>query len=187
MPVETTGWRTDCERSKRRPVERSTAINAGTALLFAEAASIIRVQHRLQKWLGLQSKIGGFHPNDDYGSVQNPAWRIGYNLAEDARRIMGLGDAPIPSMRELVEERLGIPVIQTRLPETVAGATVMTTDENGDAARGVVLNTVGANSNIWIRRVTLAHELGHLLYDPDDRLERVRVDSYGKQPSGRAG
>ena len=161
-----------------RPVERSTAINAGTALLFAEAASIIRVQHRLQKWLGLQSEIGGFHPSDDYGSVQNPAWRIGYNLAEDARRILGLGDAPIPSMRELVEEQLDIPVIQARLPNRIAGATVITTDESGEAARGVVLNTVGDNQNVWIRRVTLAHELGHLLYDLDDRLERVRVDSY---------
>ena len=31
---------------------------------------------------------------------------------------------------------------------------------------------------MWIRRATLAHELGHLLYDPDSRLQNVCVDSY---------
>ena len=40
------------------------------------------------------------------------------------------------------------------------------------------LNTAGQNENVWVRRATLAHEIGHLLYDPDDRLERVRVDTY---------
>ena len=54
----------------------------------------------------------------------------------------------------------------------------MTMDEGGREARGVVLNTVGENENVWIRRATLAHELGHLLYDPDRRLANVRVDSY---------
>ena len=54
----------------------------------------------------------------------------------------------------------------------------MTTDEDGNEARGVVLNTVGENQNVWIRRATLAHELGHLLYDPDSKLQSVRVDSY---------
>ena len=81
-------------------------------------------------------------------------------------------------MRELVEEKLGIPVIQARLPNRIAGATVMTTNDDGDEVRGVVLNTVGENENVWIRRATLAHELGHLLYDPDERLQNVRVDSY---------
>ena len=54
----------------------------------------------------------------------------------------------------------------------------MTTNDDGDEVRGVVLNTLGDNSNVWIRRATLAHELGHLLYDPDGELQSVRVDSY---------
>lgn len=156
----------------------SGAISEGTALLFAEAASIIRVQHRLQNWLGLQMESDKFTPVADYGSPQTPAWRIGYNLAEHARETLQIGDSPIHSVRELVEERLGIPVIQSRLPNRIAGATVMTTTDDGDEVRGVVLNTVGENENVWIRRATLAHELGHLFYDPDERLENVRVDSY---------
>ena len=54
-----------------------TALSPETARLFAEAAAIIRVQHRLQKWLGIETEIGDFHPSDDYGSAQNPVWRFG--------------------------------------------------------------------------------------------------------------
>ena len=153
----------------------AAALSPDTTLLLAETAAIVRVQHRLQKWLGLSSEIGGFQPCDDYGSPQNPAWRVGRDLADDARRILAIGDSPIRSMRELVEVRLGIPVVQARLPETIAGATVMTTDENGDAARGVVLNVAGANRYVWPRRATLALGLGHILYDSDEHLQRARV------------
>ena len=67
------------------------------------------------------------------------------------RDTLHLGHSPIRSMRELVEQRLGIPVVQARLPERIAGATVMTTNDDGDEVRGVVLNTLGGNSNVWIR------------------------------------
>ncbi len=157
---------------------RAGGISAGTVLLFAEAASIIRVQLRLQKWLGIESECDRFKPHPYYGSPTRPAWNIGYELAENARETLGLADAPIDSMRELVERRLGIPVIQARLPRWIAGATVMTIDDDGEEARGVVLNTVGENNNVWIRRATLAHELGHLLYDPDTELKNILIDSY---------
>ena len=162
----------------KEPNKKADKISNGTALLFAEAASIIRVHRRLQKWLRLRDDSHLFTPDEFYGSRGNPAWKVGYDLAGEARETLKIGQAPIPSMRELVEERLGIPVIQARLPSRIAGATIMTTDEDGKDARGVVLNTVGENENVWIRRATLAHELGHLLYDPDSRLEKVRVDSY---------
>ena len=157
------------------PVSHAEPISAGAALLFAEAASIIRVHYRLQGWLGVPTEHHDIHPESYYGS---PTWSMGYNLAERARETLGLGRAPIESLRDLAEKRLGIPVIQARLPGHIAGATVMTTADDGGDARGVVLNTVGDNENVWIRRSTLAHELGHLLYDPDDRLENLRVDSY---------
>ncbi len=167
----------------------SGTISAGTALLFAEASSIIRVQHRLQKWLELQDERNEFRPSSDYGTQQNPAFMIGYRLAEETRNILRLGNSPIESMRDLVEKRLRIPVMQARLPSWIAGATIKTADENGDQVRGVVLNTVGDNENVWIRRATLAHELGHLLYDSDSNLNSVRVDSYSdnrKDPENRA-
>ena len=149
-----------------------------TALVFAETASIIRVQLRLQRWLGIKNESGLFAPTDYYGGPENPAWKVGYNLATEAREKLRLGVSPVDSMRTLVEERLGIPVVQAELGQNIAGATVVTVDEDGEEARGVVLNTAGQNENVWVRRTTLAHELGHLLFDPNDELKHVRVDPY---------
>lgn len=163
---------------QREPTGGEASLSAGTALLFAEAASIIRTQYRLQDWLGLENESGRFAPNGNYGSSMSPAWRVGYNLAEEARSTLGLGRCPIDSIRELTEERLGIPVVQAEMPDHIAGATVMTAADDGGEARGVVLNTVGENENVWVRRSTLAHELGHLLFDPDMELQNLRVDSY---------
>ena len=153
-------------------------LSAGAILTLAEAASIIRVQSQLQDELGIGSRIGEFEPDPNYGYSGNPAWRVGYNLAERTRQRLGLGDVPIESMRGLVEDTLYIPVIQTRLPEQIAGATVAIRNSEGREYRGIVLNTVGQNQNVWVRRATLAHEVGHLLHDPEDRLEKTRVDSY---------
>ena len=154
---------------------RSLSPNA--VLTFAEAASITRVQNRLRTWLGLPSTPSGFDPSPNYGGPDNPAWNVGYLLAEQAREQLGLGAAPIPSMRELVEDTLGVPVIHARLSRDIAGATVAATHADSEH-RGIVLNTAGPNENPWVRRATLAHELGHLLYDPPNELESVRVDSY---------
>ena len=76
-------------------------------------------------------------------------------------------------MRELVEDRLGIPVIQMDLPRGIAGATI-----SSGGQRGIVLNIRGPNQNVWIRRTTLAHELAHILFDPEVNFSKVRVDSY---------
>ena len=65
-----------------------------------------------------------------------------------------------------------------RLNDSIAGVTIDTQGSGGEKVRGFILNTVGENTNVLVRRVTLAHELGHLLYDPSQELNRVRVDSY---------
>jgi Zn-dependent peptidase ImmA (M78 family) len=75
-------------------------------------------------------------------------------------------------MRRLVEQVIGIPILQVELPQWISGATVVS-----DEHRGIVLNTKGATQNVLIRRATLAHELGHLLYDPASALQNLRVDS----------
>ena len=166
----------DPDLGVRLRILKSDAVAAGAhltpraTLCFAEAASIISIQLRLQAWLDEPEEASAFEPSSDYGY---PAWQAGYRLAEEARLRLELGDTPIDSMRDLVERRLGIPVVQARLPATIAGATI-----SSHGRRGIVLNTEGRNTNVWIRRTTLAHELGHLLYDPEDHLSRVRVDPY---------
>jgi Zn-dependent peptidase ImmA (M78 family) len=76
-------------------------------------------------------------------------------------------------MRALAESTLRIPVIQAELDGRIAGATV-----ESAGRRSIVLNIVGANSQAAVRRSTIAHELGHLLFDPPSTLEALRVDEY---------
>ena len=156
-------------------------ISAGTALNFTEAASIIRVQSMLMEWLGHFKAVKAFQTSSDYGSNISPAWQVGYNLARQATAQLKLnveGSTPIHSMRDLVEKHLGIPVVQASLQPSIAGATITTKGFDGGEVRGFVLNTIGENANVWVRRATLAHELGHILYDPTQVLKELRVDSY---------
>lgn len=140
----------------------------------SEAAWVAMTQLRLESALGFKSRLDQFERSANYGAPNYPAYLHGYFLAQETRRKLNLGDGPLgPSLRELCEDELGIPVIQTILGEYIAGLTL----EVGNS-RAIVLNTAGFNSNVFVRRSTLAHELGHLLYDPAERLQHLRVDAY---------
>lgn len=153
------------------------AFTPRAVLALGEAAWVIRTQHLLQSWLlddtskALRER---FKPSGNYGSPGYPNWQQAHYLAVQTRRILGLSESePIENLRTLCEYDLGIPVVQIELPESIAGVTLRTGVE-----RGVALNLSGLNRNVWIRRATLAHELGHLLWDPDEELTSVRVDRY---------
>ena len=147
-------------------------LSAGLVLKLAEAAWTVSRQRELCVELEIRDPIYGlFESSDDYNS---PVWRQGYLLAEKSRRLLGIDPvAPIPSVRALIE-RTGVPLVQEDMGKIFAGATV----ENG-THRGLVVNVEGHNSQVWVRRITLAHELGHLLWDPATRLRRLHVDRYG--------
>lgn len=138
---------------------------------IAEAAWVASTQARLERRLA----IGGSHrdlpKSHNYGGPNSPTYRQGYVLAEYARSFIGNADGPLLSLRGLCEETLGIPLIQANLGDQIAGVTVEV-----DNARAIVLNSGGAFS-VLVRRVTIAHELGHLLFDPVERLGVLRVDS----------
>jgi len=162
-----------------RSDNENATLSPTSVLTFAEAASVIRVQHRLMKSLGVGSERSSeFEPDGYYGSGPNPAWKVGQELSERARRILELGYAPVKSMRALVEDTLCIPVVHVELAQrTIAGATISVTD--GDETwRGIVLNLTGGNENPLVRRATIAHEIAHLLFDPEEYLNKVRVDTY---------
>lgn len=147
-----------------------------TVLTFHEAAWVIFTEDRLKRWVNSRLTIPSwqkFSPSANYGDAIYPAWHHGYYLAQQTRKILGIGnDDPIQSIRHLFES-LDLPLVQAKITGSIAGATLACGD-----SRGVVINTVGANSNVWVRRITMAHELGHLLWDPDQRLNKVRVDFY---------
>ena len=141
---------------------------------LAECAWVLSTQKRLDFSLSIQcDSTASFLPNENYGGLGYPPWRRGYRLADQTREILGLGEfSPIASLRSLCNT-IGIPVIQAVLPENFAGATIAVNSQ-----RAIVVNTKGYNENVWVRRATIAHELGHLLWDPIEYLKSLRVDEY---------
>jgi Zn-dependent peptidase ImmA (M78 family) len=151
------------------------SLSPSTVANLAEAAWVAMTQIRLEEHLGLGSPEISFKPSSDYGYRGRPAYRAGYELADEVREALSLGDAPIPSMRELAEETLRIPVIQARLNDSIAGATI-----ESASRRAIVLNLEGMNADAMVRRSTVAHELCHLLFDPSQQLDDLRVDEYSE-------
>jgi Zn-dependent peptidase ImmA (M78 family)/DNA-binding XRE family transcriptional regulator len=80
-------------------------------------------------------------------------------VAIKARQERNLGEAPLPDITELLEER-GIKVILLPLPEAVSGLTCLV--ERPDQAPVPVI-VVNSTYNLERRRFTLLHELGHRL------------------------
>jgi Zn-dependent peptidase ImmA (M78 family)/transcriptional regulator with XRE-family HTH domain len=150
---------------------------------LSEAGWVIQKQSALQAELNFPAdsftRSLGFIPLAKYGP---PPYKFGYKLAHKTRQLLGLSQTePIKSLRALVEEKLRIPIVQADLPVAFAGATI----SNG-SARGIVLNLQGFNENPWIRRNTLAHELGHILWDPEAQLNALRVDQFSEIDQGSA-
>lgn len=141
---------------------------------LSSACWVARTQARLKAQLSVPpARWREFQHSDDFGSFYKSPWRVGYDLAEEARRILRLPlMAPIASIRRLLDE-IGVIYVQAPLPPSLAGATVSVHDE-----RAIVVNTQGQNSNPWVRRATVAHELCHLFWDPEEKLNRLRVDDY---------
>jgi Zn-dependent peptidase ImmA (M78 family) len=149
-----------------------------TVLGLAEAAWTIRKQLELASLTKENDQEVvprlGIVPSSEYGNKLVPAYQMGYRLARETRRLLEINpEVPIDSLKELIETRLRIPVVQFELHSDFAGATVAS-----DRYRGIVINLVGANSNPLVRRMTMAHELGHILWDPDQSLNKLRVDRY---------
>lgn len=157
----------------RTIADERPALSVTTVTSLAEAAWVAMTQIRLEDQLGLTLGNRTFRVCEDYGSPGYPAYRIGYELADALREELNLNNDPIPSMRTLAQETLGIPVIQTQLNARIAGATV-----ESEGRRAIVLNIGGLNGNALVRRATIAHEVGHLLFDPPAELDQLRVDEY---------
>jgi Zn-dependent peptidase ImmA (M78 family) len=152
------------------------AFNASTVVAFDEAAWVIQKQLLLSSWLGEKINLPslGFEPDSRYGDKQYPAWQYGYDLARATRKRLGINrKEPIESLRTIVETNLKIPLTHLSLPAQFAGATIA-----AGSARGIAVNINGSNQNVWVRRATIAHELAHLLWDPDSKLNTLVVDTF---------
>ncbi|MGE0282145.1 MAG: ImmA/IrrE family metallo-endopeptidase [Rhizobiaceae bacterium] len=160
-------------RQLAKSKDNASGLSPTAVAALAESAWVIARQQSLSEQLNSEPNLARskFSPSDDYGF---PTYQSGYRLAAETRRLLDLEpDAPIKSMRSLISDKLDIPLVQTKLGNHIAGATIASGSE-----RGVVVNIDGENQNVWVRRMTLAHELGHLLWDPQQRLNRLAVDRY---------
>ncbi|CAO3379008.1 ImmA/IrrE family metallo-endopeptidase [Azospirillum argentinense] len=169
-----------------RSLRTSKYIKASTVFSLNEAAWVIAKQTELSRWLGkaFHGKSlceWGFVSDFDYGNYMSPAWRQGFRLSEKARNLLGIPlDAPINSLRSLLEDTLSVPVVQMSLETSLAGATI----EAEEGQRGVLVNLSGNNENVLVRRATLAHELAHLLWDAGTNFQNLTVDSYSALEKG---
>ncbi|WP_176522025.1 ImmA/IrrE family metallo-endopeptidase [Stappia indica] len=151
-----------------------TRFDPSSVLKLAQAGWVIARHNEIGRMLKID-----VHPMVSQGSLQTYDYRYktaerGYELAERVREVLGLtAEEPIASVRNLIEDKLGIPLVQDKLTSRFAGATIA----NG-VNRGIVVNEEGLNEKASVRRMTLAHEIGHLVGDPDEKLNRLRVDTY---------
>lgn len=142
-------------------------------MAFSEASWVAQTQLKLESWLGITPSLSLdlFEKSPDYGDSNNPAWKIGYELADKSRKILDVkGDSVFLGKTCSL---LGIPVIQTKLSENIAGATIST-----GGVRAIVVANDRRHNDVLIRRTTVAHELGHLLWDTDEHLKDVRIDTF---------
>ena len=150
-------------------------VTSSVVVSLAEAAWVAMTQLRLEAELSLPAPAHRFLEDAFYGSSTLPAYKVGHDLANSFRKALGLGEEPIRSMRALLENELRIPVIQADLGKRIAGATV-----ESSGRRAIVVNLFGRNQSPFARRSTLAHELCHLLFDPQQKLRSLRVDEYAE-------
>lgn len=107
-----------------------------------------------------------FVPVAPAGPQPADAARQGYRLARLVRSKVQLGGEPIEDMRSFLEERLGIAVIVDDLASIDLRAASILDAHRAAAAAVLACDDQDRAKNPTLARVYLAHELGHLLFDP---------------------
>ena len=91
----------------------------------------------------------------------NPRVKVA-ELAEDVadreRQRLGLGDGPIPDIRNLLESDVGVRIVLDRLPRMIAGMYIFVEGLGGC----MLINSVHPAEK---RRASIAHEYAHLIVD----------------------
>lgn len=142
-------------------------------MAIADATWVIGKQNELLRMIRNQKELAWekYEKDNNYGSSDYPAWQHGYYLAYKVRDLLGLTQTkPVESLREICEMKLNIPLVYANLSSNIAGVTIA----NG-SSRGIILNSANFG-NTWIKRIALAHEIGHLLWDSDEKLVEIVID-----------
>ena len=137
-------------------------LTADDRFAIAEVATIAREHRGLLSALGRRDRwpvVASFSDDTDYG---HPADGAPERLAALARAQLGLSDQPIASITELLRRELGVLLVWVDVSPDI-DAFAMATPDTGAV---IALNVSGPHTRSpFSRRVTLAHELCHLLFD----------------------
>lgn len=148
------------------------SISEDDILRMTECAWIADKQQLLQTWLK-EDKSLRTTKDENYGNPSYPAYKVGYDLAHKTRKLLNISqDIPIKSLREICR-KINIPYMQAELSPRIAAVTVAT-----DKTRCIIANIRGNNENPLIRRIAVAHELAHLLWDSDKNLQNLNINLY---------
>ena len=95
-------------------------------------------------------------------------------IAEAERRRLGIGDAPVPRLRALLEREAGLRIFHLPLPSGIAGLYGMAKEVGPCVA-------INSKHPLVRQRWSLAHEYGHFLTRLD-RPEVTRMSGYQRLP-----
>lgn len=125
-----------------------------------DLAELAKLRH--QKGAARTSLFHQLRKHEPIPGEDSAMYRQAEQLADSVRGQLQLGEGPIASMIAVVEHQLGIPIIWTTPDE-------VDTDIDGASTiapmPAVLVNLVGGRERWWRTRMTLAHELCHLLFD----------------------
>jgi transcriptional regulator with XRE-family HTH domain len=132
--------------------------------VFARARTLLELRGVLSRLVESPAREAGVRVERPSTSMYKLA---GDQMGERLRAALGLGDEPIDDLVELTEGRFGVDVSLEPLPEALHGVFITDpTPAEGDARLAVML--VNSTDTYGRQRFTLAHELGHLLFEDAD-------------------
>ena len=133
------------------------------------------VLHMLERYLAIEEILG--LPSVNWDSPRSAPYPVFKDLLEADRAAMsfrldwGLGLNPIPNISELMEDR-GVKVLFRSLADGVNGLTAHVRRENlSDVYVIVVDSNVGGDR----QRLTIAHEIGHLVLEISDEMDEEKA------------
>lgn len=183
-----------------RPVEYFLSASSGEELASVSYRSdseggreVVRAElwlrRHLSAYVALKELIGEEHdvtyaPVETHGNMV----QSGNRAAQEQRRILGMDHDPIPDLRFVLEESVGVPVFSRSIDDPDFWGILLLS--NADAA--ILVNSIGPAGR---RNFTLAHEWGHLVWKlsrgdhtsavdyrgADSREEKLFVNAFAAQ------
>lgn len=141
---------------------KADVLDADSRFALAEVVTIAKEIRELERLLEHPDRWGrliSFRNDLDYS---HSALGAPGRLASEVRRRLELPSGPIASVQRRILDPLGILLITVRIDRVVDAVSLATARTGGV----IVLNEAAPGAlNAFLRRVSLAHELCHLLYD----------------------